>query len=312
MEELEKEVEELRKENVMGADFLSNWALELFKKYILLQKKVPNLEELKSFALKLIQTRQSMAPVFNKIMYFLHEIAQKMKDHLTFTELLINITLIHKNMKKIEDAGQYRINKFILNKIPDGTVILTHSNSSSVLRALKHVASKKKIKAVVTESRPMNEGRLAAKELIKYMPVTYILDIAAGYWMKHEKVDLLLLGADSVTLNGNLINKIGTYSLALLAKDLDIPFHAICNKWKFDLRELLNQKITIEEKPIKEVWDHAIDNKNLIIKNYYFDITPNYLIKSYITDLGEIKPEKIREEIFASLPVDWIKDNFKF
>ncbi|NHI92488.1 MAG: hypothetical protein EAX96_08285 [Candidatus Lokiarchaeota archaeon] len=317
LEELDKEVEQIRTNNVMGADFLSNWAIELIKKYILIKKEIPKQKfynELKDFSIKLINTRPSMAPFFSKISYFLYEINELGKKDINFTEFLIGITSIHKNMKKIDDAAQNKINKIILDKVPDNSVVLTHSYSSITTNALKYlVKNRKNIEFIVTESRPINEGRLVVKELINYAPITYILDSAIGYCMKQKKVNFILLGADTVTIDGDLINKVGTYPLAVLARDLKSPIYSLCNKWKFNVREFVDKKIIIESRPSSEVWTPNLkESKNLTIKNYYFDITPGNLITSYITGSGEIQPEKIKEIIHDKFPVEWIKDNFKF
>ena len=320
LEELEKEIEQIKDNNVMGADFLSNWAVELLKKYLLIKKEVPKKEsfnELKDFSSKLINARPSMAPFFSKITYFLNEICEVIKKDVNFTEFLIGITAVHKNMKKIDDAGQYKINEKIVELIPDNSIILTHSFSSATINSLKNLAKERKnIEFVVTESRPINEGRLVAKELIDYAPITYIIDSAVGHCMKQKKVNFILLGADTVTVEGNLINKVGTYPLAVMARELNCPFYSICNRWKFNVRQLVSKDIVIESKPTNEVWTPTLKElnkkENLTIKNYYFEVTPSNLITSYITELGVIKPEAIRGIIEEKFPIDFIKANFKF
>ena len=320
LEELEKEIEQIKSNNVMGADFLSNWAIELLKKYLLIKKVVPNTEnfnDLKEFSIKLINARPSMAPFFSKITYFLYEISEIVKKDVNFTEFLIGITGVHKNMKKIDDAGQNRINEKIVELIPDNSVVLTHSYSSVTTKALKFLAKQRKnIEFVVTESRPINEGRLVAKELIDSAPITYIIDSAIGHCMKSKNVNFVLLGADAVTIEGDLINKVGTYPLAVMARELNCPFYSICNRWKFHVRQLITKDIVIESKPTNEVLTPTLkelDKKeNLTIKNYYFDITPGNLITSYITGLNEIKPEAIKGIIEEKFPIDFIKANFKF
>ena len=313
MYELLAEIKNLKKENLMGANFLSNWALELLKNYMLIKKEVPTWDNLQKVFDCIVEARPSMSALYTKLSYFLKEVSEVTEKDVNFTEFLIGITQIHKEMNKIDEFGQKKINDLLIEKIPDDSVILTHSYSSSTVKALANVAKNKKdIHFIVTESRPMKEGRIVAKDLIKLAPVTFIVDSSVGYWMNQNQVDVVVLGADSILANGDLVNKIGTYSLALFAHELKIPFYSISSRWKFDVGEVsTGRKIEIAERPAEEVWDHNIINDNLDVINYYFDITPGKLITSYLTDFGEIKPEKINELIMKQFPIDWIKDNFK-
>jgi len=313
MYELLAEIKNLKKENLMGANFLSNWALELLKNYMLIKKEIPKWENLQKVFNCIVEARPSMSALYTKLSYFLKEVTEIIEKDVNFTEFLIGITSIHKEMNKIDEFGQKKINELLLEKIPDNSVILTHSYSSSTVKGLKYVPkNKKNIKIIVTQSRPMKEGRIVAKDLINLCPVTYIVDSSVGYWMNQNEVDVVVLGADSILANGNLVNKIGTYSLALFAKELKIPFYSISSRWKLDVGEISNgRKIKIDEKPAKEVWDHNIINDNLDVINYYFDITPGELITSYLTDFGELKPGEIKSTIMKEYPIDWITKNFK-
>ncbi len=314
MYELLNEIKNLKKENLMGANFISNWGLELLKNYMLIKKEIPSWENLRKVFKCIVETRPSMSALYTKLSYFLNKVSEITGKDVTFTEFLIGITAIHKEMNKIDEFGQRKINDLLLDRISDGSVILTHSYSSSATNALKYIAKNKKdIHLIVTESRPMKEGRIVAKELINLAPVTYIVDSSVGYWMNQNEVDVIVVGADSILENGDLVNKIGTYSLALFAKELKIPFYSISSRWKMDVGEIsVGRKIEIDEKPAKEVWDHNIKNDNLDVINYYFDISPGNLITSYLTDFGALKPSEIKDIIMKEFPIDWIKNNFKF
>jgi len=184
------------------------------------------------------------------------------------------------------------------------SVVLTHCNAGSlatggygtalgvIFSAFKH----KKIKMVyVNETRPYLQGtRLTTFEL-KYnkIPYTLICDNAAGYVIKNKKVDLIIVGADRIALNGDVANKIGTYSLAVLAKYHRINFFVAAPISSIDFDIKTGDEIKIEERSKQDFFeflDKKIYTENMRIYNPNFDITPNYLVSAIITEKGIIYP----------------------
>ncbi len=181
-------------------------------------------------------------------------------------------------------------------------MIMTHCNAGSlatvsygtalgVIRYAKEHG--KKIKVIVTETRPMQQGsRLTAFEL-KYdkISVDLIPDTAAGYVMINKLINKVIVGADRILLTGHVFNKIGTYQLAIIAKYHRIPFYVAAPTSTFDLNNRV-QDIVIEQRKPDEVT--KIGNKktapdNIGVINPAFDITPPYLITGIITEKGIIR-----------------------
>lgn len=192
-----------------------------------------------------------------------------------------------------------------LQVIPDDAFVLTHCNTGSLATAkygtafsvIWHAHKKKKLKQVwVDETRPLFQGsRLTAWELKKAeIPFKLITDSTAGFLMKQGEVNIVVVGADRITANGDTANKIGTYSLAVLANAHDIPFYVAAPYSTFDLALEDGSSITIEERDpgeIIKIGSKEIAPAKTEAYNPAFDITPNSLISGFITEKGIIKPD---------------------
>lgn len=177
--------------------------------------------------------------------------------------------------------------------IPNNSVILTHSYSSTVIDTFKHVyqAGRHVKSVIVTESRPLREGVRTAELLSNLeIPVTFIIDSAARSFI--EKADLVLVGADSILSDGSIVNKIGTALLALAAYEQQIPIYAVCETLKFNLKSFLGEKVELETKDPSEVLNRSIHPK-ISVQNFYFDITPSKYVSGIITEKCLIKPADI-------------------
>jgi len=197
-----------------------------------------------------------------------------------------------------------KIAHFGVSLINDGDCILTHCNTgylatSGIGTALgiiyKAKELNKKIEVYATETRPVLQGaRLTIWELSKnHISCKLITDNMAGYLMQKNRINKIFVGADRVSLNGDVANKIGTYSLAVLAKYHNIPFYVVCPFNTFDLEIKDGSSIPIEERDpdeVRRVLNRYITVKNIKVYNPSFDITPNNLISALITDKGIIYP----------------------
>src|SRR5437660_6845893 len=185
--------------------------------------------------------------------------------------------------------------------IPDGATCLTHCNAGAlatagdygtalgVVRGAIHAG--KRVAVIADETRPFLQGaRLTAWELAKdNIPVTVITDNMAGHVMKQGKVDCVVVGADRIAANGDTANKIGTYMVAVLAKQHEIPFYVAAPISTIDFSIPSGEQIPIEERDAKEVThvrDHKIAPDGIEVCNPAFDVTPNELIAAIITDKG--------------------------
>ncbi|XRO76137.1 S-methyl-5-thioribose-1-phosphate isomerase [Methanocaldococcus sp. 10A] len=192
--------------------------------------------------------------------------------------------------------------------IEDGDTILTHCNAGALATSAYGTAlsvirfafyNGKKIKVIADETRPRLQGaKLTAFELsYEGIPVKVITDNTAGFLMQKGEIDKIIVGADRILADGTVYNKIGTYSLAVLAKYHGIPFYVAAPLSTFDLKSS-EEDVIIEERDEKEV--AYIDGVRIIPEgvgcyNYAFDKTPPELITAIITEKGIVKPKK--EEI---------------
>lgn len=196
--------------------------------------------------------------------------------------------------KKITEIGSRRI--------LSGTMILTHCHSSTVTDVLKK-AKKRGVdfKVLCTESRPVYQGRITAREVLEEgIETTMIVDSAVRSFIK--QVDLVFVGADAITSEGNVINKIGSSLVALAAHEARVPFYVITELLKFDPQTIYGDYETIEERPTTEVWPEA--PKRLTIRNPAFDVTRRDYIHGIICEEGVISPHSILETIRRSY--SWI------
>jgi len=188
--------------------------------------------------------------------------------------------------------------------IPDGAAVLTHCNAGAlatagygtalgVIRAAR--AAGKRLSVWVDETRPFLQGaRLTAWELHRDgIPVTLIADNMAGHLMQRGRIDLVVVGADRIARNGDVANKIGTYPLAVLAKEHGIPFYVAAPISTLDLSLKSGEEIPIEERSPEEVTTWAgirTAPVGISAANPVFDVTPARYISAIITDRGVALP----------------------
>ncbi len=188
--------------------------------------------------------------------------------------------------------------------VPDTATILTHCNAGAlatggygtalgVIRAASEAGTD--IHVFVDETRPLLQGmRLTAFELREdNIPATVIVDSAAGYLMRKKRIDLVITGADRIASNGDMANKIGSYQLAVLAKENNIPFYVAAPLSSFDLDLENGDLIPIEEREPEEVMSfagHLVGPEGVNAYNPAFDITPAQYISALITEKGVLTP----------------------
>ncbi|CAK1579203.1 unnamed protein product [Parnassius mnemosyne] len=188
-----------------------------------------------------------------------------------------------------------KVAKQALPFISDGCKILTHSKSRVVLQAMLEAAkANKRFHVYVTMSGPDNSGVLMHKQLVAGgVDATLILDAAVGYIM--EQVDIVMLGAEGVTESGGIINKIGTYSLAMSALELKKPVHVLTESFKFSRIYPLNQQDLPNE--FKYLSSVLKSGKDLSKEHPLVDYTPPAYITLLFTDLGILTPSAVSDEL---------------
>ncbi|MCF7907108.1 S-methyl-5-thioribose-1-phosphate isomerase [Patescibacteria group bacterium] len=174
--------------------------------------------------------------------------------------------------------------------------IFTHCHSWLVEQILiKAWQNQKKIKVYNTETRPLFQGRVTARELLAVgIPTTMVVDSSAGFLISHHSgkelmMDKIILGADAILSDGSVINKIGSFTIALVAKQEGVPLYVAANLLKFHDQI----EIKIEERSLQELWKEAPDDLKII--NFAFDRIPaEYITGGIICEEGIIKPKQAK------------------
>jgi methylthioribose-1-phosphate isomerase len=186
--------------------------------------------------------------------------------------------------------------------IPQNARVMTHCNAGALATAgygtalgVIRSSKNKGISVIASETRPYLQGaRLTAWECVQEgIPVTLITDNMAGHMISSGEVDVIVVGADRIAANGDTANKIGTYTLAVLAKRHGVPFYIAAPLSTFDLKIASGKEIPIEERPAEEVtgyrgttWAPA----GVQVRNPAFDVTPAELITGIISEKGIASP----------------------
>jgi len=194
--------------------------------------------------------------------------------------------------------------------IKDGDTILTHCNAGALATGGYGTATApifiaveqgKKIQVIADETRPVLQGaRLTAWELMQEgIPVTLITDSTAGALMKMGEIDLVIVGTDRTARNGDVANKIGTYSLAVLCKEHKIPFYVAAPLSSIDFSITSGDYIPIEERGPEEV-THIFGKCQIApdgvkVRNIAFDVTPYKYVRAIITEKGAFRPKDIKK-----------------
>jgi methylthioribose-1-phosphate isomerase len=188
--------------------------------------------------------------------------------------------------------------------VPQEAAILTHCNAGAlatggygtalgVIRAAHEKG--KKVQVIADETRPWLQGlRLTTFEMLEEgIPVTVIADSAAGYLMRQKRVDLVITGADRIAANGDVANKIGTYQVAVLARENGIPFYVAAPLSTIDLSIKCGDQIPVEERKGSEICyfgRRLVGPKGVKAFNPAFDITPSKYVRAIITEKGLVNP----------------------
>jgi methylthioribose-1-phosphate isomerase len=202
-----------------------------------------------------------------------------------------------------EAEATLKLSKLGAELIKDGSSVLTHCNTGplatggygTALGVIRQAHEQgKSLKVIATETRPLLQGaRLTAWELKELgIPFTLITDSMAGYFMAKGEVDAVIVGADRIAANGDTANKIGTYTLAVLAKEHKIPFYVAAPLTTIDPALATGAEIPIEQRSPEEVTHFQgipIAPEGIAAANPAFDVTPNKYITAIITEGGIIR-----------------------
>jgi ribose 1,5-bisphosphate isomerase len=241
-------------------------------------------ESVYAAARRIANARPNMAPLQHAVAAVLTALDSANKRLLAPQDIHSIVAEAAKAFQDASRAASSAVASLAQTLVEPGETILTHSRSSTVLKALAGMAAKK-INVVVTESRPLNEGVGVACELDRFgIDVTLITDAQVGVMM--PRIKRVFVGADSILADGSLVNKAGSYPIALAARDCNVPFSVLCETTKINPFALPG-RISLEENDPAEVLE---TDEPFRVRNVYFDITPLSLISNLVTESGIHNP----------------------
>jgi len=262
-------------------------------------EKAEFIKELKDIIKSIASTRPTARNLF-RALERMQQAAEAGKDVENIKKSLVAEAIaIHSE----EAAATLKLSKLGAELIKDGFTVLTHCNAGPLATAgygtalgviIQAREQGKKLKVIATETRPLLQGaRLTAWELKEAgIPFTLITDSMAGYFMSKGEIDCVIVGADRIALNGDTANKIGTYTLAVLAKENNIPFYVAAPLTTVDPSVASGGEIPIEFRSPDEVTHIqgiAIAPRGVVALNPAFDVTPHPYISAIITEGGIIR-----------------------
>lgn len=234
-------------------------------------------DNLIQLAQELQQVRPTMAPVINLVERWrtaFEKPGPEQLDEVRAQAVICAQVLIAESDQALEKAAAHAADLIG----PDKTII-THSLSSTVVRVFEILGSR--AKAIITESRPPGEGRRLAKKLSELsIAADFISDQQMGLFV--QGADVALVGADTIAADGSVINKAGTYLLAVVARDRGIPFYVCFESLKCS--KLVAADIPLEHHDVREIAPPELPH--ITPHNVYFDITPVRLVTAWITETG--------------------------
>jgi len=270
-------------------------ALSIFSDKYRNKRKVDFMHDINKFKKILFASRPTEPAMRNAVNYVLEDVN-------------VEEDVVKSIKKRVKEVGKHfkeskeMISKIGSKKIRRKMIIFTHCHSSYVTAVLKQAKARGvKFEVHNTETRPRLQGRITARELAREgIPVTHYVDSAARLALK--KADLVLLGADAITTEGKIINKIGSELFAEVAKRYDIPVYVCSDSWKFDPETIFGFEEEIEERNTKEVWPNP--PKGVTIDNHAFEIVDPDSVTGIISELGIYTPEIFVEQVRRAYP--WI------
>lgn len=294
----------IRRLEIQGATNVAIAALEAVRDHIKkseIRKRSDLLSELESAKGILFDTRPTEPLMRNAIRYLIYSVQESgLEDS---GDLDDSVSTISKGFVRDLENSKREIAEIGSKRILDGSTVLTHCHSSVVTRTLGEARSQgKDFRVFCTETRPRFQGRITARELTELgIGTTMVVDSAARFFM--NDVDLVLVGADAITSEGNVINKIGTSLVALSAKEARTPFYVASELLKFDPETIFGEYTVIEERDGREIWGEP--PQGLRLRNPAFDVTRREFIHGIICEAGILSPDAVVREVDSRYP--WVR-----
>ena len=295
--------EKIRKLEVQGARNVAIAAItatEILANQTEARTKKEFLKELLKARETLFASRETEPLMRNAIRLIINQVEKNTEKNIK--KLVETVSTASQQFLRDLENSKERIAEIGSRRIRNDSTILTHCHSSTVTHLLKKAKQDGKVFQIIcTETRPVFQGKITAREMLGLdVETTFIVDSAARFFM--NQVDLVIVGADAITSEGNVINKIGTSTVALVAQEARTPFYVVSELLKFDPATMYGDYEKIEERDPSEIWKHP--PRNLIIRNPAFDVTRRDFIHGIICEEGIISPHSITEVMHRKYP--WV------
>ncbi len=298
-----KAANRIRKLEVQGARNVAITAIQAVEALVGKTKarnKEDLLEELSKAKHLLFTSRETEPLMRNGVRLIINQVERSREEGI---EKLVEIVSwsSRRFLESLEDAKD-RIAEIGARRVGNDHTILTHCHSSTVTHLLRKAKQEgRDFEVICTETRPFFQGRITAKEMLDLgIKTTLIVDSAARFFM--NQVNFVIVGADAITSEGNVINKIGTSMIALAAQEARTPFYVVSELLKFDPATMYGDYERIEERDAAEIWENA--PKNIAIRNPAFDVTRRDFIHGIMCEEGIISPHSIIEVMRRKHP--WV------
>lgn len=271
------------------------------------------IKEIENIAKKLLLIKPSETMAQNVLGFILFELQDsktksvKDCDRIVISKANEFKKMIKKNEKLFIKNGAKIIKPFA--KKYRSLNIFTHCHSSGVRNILGSITNGKNdinLKVFSTETDPVFQGRITAKKMVENnINITMVMGNAAPFIISKKsgnefKIDLVLMGSDAITANGDSINKIGSYGIALSAQYEKIPFYIVTSILKIKKCFYDVTDISAETRSYKDLWPESPMSLNIV--NFAFDMVPAEFITGFITEFGVLKPEEIKGVIKKKYP----------
>lgn len=289
MQSVPKIAEKIRTMEIRGAGAIARAVASALKEHALSIKTDSLSEfnkEMQKAAQTLLKTRPTAVSLPNAIRFVMRyqgDTVEKARESIARSA--------DEFIKRSEEAVE-KIGEIGAKRIRDGDLIMTHCHSSAAVSIITTAFKQgKNIRVIATESRPMMQGHITIQQLNDAgIPTTLIVDSAMRYYM--QDVNLAIVGADAIGVNGCLVNKIGTSQLALAAHEARVNLLVAAETFKFSPRTIVGELIEIEERSPDEVLSAEMRKslKNVTVHNPVFDVTSPEYIDLICTEVGAIPP----------------------
>ncbi|MEM1577435.1 MAG: translation initiation factor eIF-2B [Candidatus Pacearchaeota archaeon] len=257
---------DIKKVKIQGAENIAKAVLEALK-----------IKNDKNAIKKLISLRPTEPAVRNTIA----KILEKIEKGLSWEKAI-------EEMKEYFEISDKKICEYGERIIENNSIIYTHCHSSTVEKTLKFAKKLgKNFTVYITETRPLFQGRITAENLAK-AGIKVVLGVDSNAFNFLKKADMFLFGADAITSEGDIINKIGTAMFTEIAQKLNVPCYCLSLSIKYDPITRYGYQEEIEQRPAKEIWNKKI--KNLKIVNPAFEIVKAKNINAIISEYGILAP----------------------